>query len=298
MKISVIIPTFNRADALKISLEKIMQQKDIDFEVIVVDDGSTDHTEQVVKKIMSDLPVGAIDQSRFQYIKQKNSRQAVARNNGIKKATGEIILFGQDDIFMEPNFLKYHHDSHIKNSNENIVVLGFTTWDLKIEINDYMKFLENSGWQFGYNKLKPGIIDRKDIYKFFYTSNISMKKSFFKKEWFNEDFTCYGWEDVEIGYRLWKNHNMQLFYEPKAIGYHHHEIPESDLKKKMNTIGKSAVHFKKLQPKIKIIPSGIKGLIIKLGANKLTIPISKLFGKNLYYKVRSWYEFFVGVNML
>ena len=286
MKISVIIPTFNRADILKICLEKLSKQEGVDFEIIVVDDGSTDHTADIVREFL-----------KVQYIKQESAHQAVARNRGVKNATGEIILFIGDDILIEPNFLKYHLEAHQKNNANNIVVLGLTTWDPKMNINDYMLFLENSGWQFGYNKLEPGIIKRDDIYKFFYTSNISMKKSFFEKEWFDENFTCYGWEDVEIGYRLWKNHNMQLFYEPKAIGYHHHEIPESDLKKKMNNIGKSAVHFKKLQPEIKIIPSGIKRLIIILGANKLTIPISKLFGKNMYFKVRSWYEFFVGVNI-
>ncbi len=285
MKISIVIPTFNRADALKVSLEKIIQQQGVDFEVIVVDDGSTDHTADIVRKF-----------PEVQYIKQKNLKQGIARNNGVKKATGEIILFGQDDIFMEPNFLKYHHDNHVKNPNENVVVLGFTTWDPEIKINSYMKFLETSGWQFGYNQLKRGINDRKDIYKFFYTSNISMKKSFFEKEWFDEDFTCYGWEDVEIGYRFWKNHDMKLFYEPMAVGYHHHKIPEDGLKKKMNNIGMSAVHFEKLQPEIKIIPRGIKRLIIRLGANKMTVFISKFFGKNFYFKVRSWYEFFIGVE--
>ncbi|MBU1934809.1 glycosyltransferase, partial [Patescibacteria group bacterium] len=57
MKLSVIIPTHNRADVLKTCLEKVIAQQGVDFEVIVVDDGSTDHTEKIVKQFID--PEGA-----------------------------------------------------------------------------------------------------------------------------------------------------------------------------------------------------------------------------------------------
>jgi glycosyltransferase involved in cell wall biosynthesis len=299
MKLSVVIPTHNRAGILKTCLEKIIAQQGVDFEVIIVDDGSTDKTEEIIKQFIN--PVGAIDQSRLQgtgirYIKQSASHQAIARNRGVKEAIGDIIVFIGDDIFVEPDFLMKHHDRHTEYPDENVVVLGYTTWDPSIEINAYMRFLESSGWQFGYRFLHPKFIGRADPYKFFYTSNISLKKSFFEKERFNEDFVFYGWEDIELGYRLWKHHDMKIYYEPQAIAYHHHVILESGLAEKMKNIGKSAVHFQQLQPDIRIIPMGLKAIILKLAGNKWTLPLFKIFGKNTYYKLKSWQEFFKGVG--
>jgi GT2 family glycosyltransferase len=189
-----------------------------------------------------------------------------------------------------------HHDRHAEYPNENMVVLGYTTWDPDLEINSYMRFLEKSGWQFGYKFLHPKFIGRVDSYKFFYTSNISLKKSFFEKERFDENFVFYGWEDIELGYRLWKHRDMEIYYEPQAIAYHHHHISPSDLIKKMRNIGKSAVHFQHLQPDIQIIPMGLKGRVLKLASNKWALPIFQLCGKNTYYKLKSWQEFFKGVE--
>ncbi len=305
MKLSVIIPTHNRADILKVCLEKLIAQEGVNFEVIVVDDGSTDHTSSIVQKLetrnskLEKNPKSQIPNpncSQIRYIKQSASHQAVARNRGVEAATGDIIVFIGDDIFVEPGFLQKHHDRHADHPDENVVVLGYTTWDPNIPINSYMRFLEDSGWQFGYKFLKPSMIGRDDPFKFFYTSNISLKKSFFEKEKFNEDFVFYGWEDIELGYRLWKNHEMEIYYEPQAIAFHHHVIEESDLPKKMQAVGKSAVHFQRLQPDLQIFPRRLKALVLRLASNRLTLPLSRLFGKSVYYELKSWQEFFVGID--
>lgn len=298
MNLSVIIPTYNRADELKICLEKLLNQKEKDFEIIVVDDGSTDHTKDVLKELTT-------HHSPLIALRQSNSGQAIARNRGVMEAKGEIILFGQDDIWVEPDFLKKHLEAHQKHSQENVVVLGYSTWSPEpgweanegqmVEVNDYMKFLE-CGWQFGYRFLKPGFVQHAQPYKFFYTSNISMKKSFFEKEKFDEGFKAYGWEDMELGYRLWKNHGMKLFYEPLAKAYHHHFIPESDLPKKMRAVGKSASHFKKLHPEAWVVPTGFRKWLIKIATNSVTLPLTRLLGKNIYFKFKSWREFWRGIT--
>lgn len=298
MKLSVIIPTHNRAEILKTCLEKVMAQKGVEFEVIVVDDGSTDDTERVVSMTNNQLLNDQLlnDQLRITYIKQPASHQAVARNKGVEVATGEIIVFIGDDIFVEPGFLQKHHDRHVENPNENVVVLGYTTWDPNLEVNSYMKFLETSGWQFGYSFLNPGMIGKAEPYKFFYTSNISLKKSLLEKEKFDENFKCYGWEDIELGYRLWKNHGMEIYYEPEAKAYHHHIIKPSDLPKKMRAVGRSAVHFQRLQPEVQVIPRGLRRRALKLATNRATLPLIRMFGDQMYYKFQSWNEFLNGVE--
>jgi glycosyltransferase involved in cell wall biosynthesis len=96
-KVSVIIPCYNYADYLKICLQSVLAQTFQDFEIIVVDDSSTDHTPEVVKEFRD---------SRLRYVRhEKNLGPATAQNTGIKLACGEYIAaIGADDL-MKPNNL-------------------------------------------------------------------------------------------------------------------------------------------------------------------------------------------------
>ena len=86
--VSVIIPSYNREKTIKKAIESVLNQTYRDLEVIVVDDGSTDHTSQVI---------GEIKDERLRYIYQENAGACVARNRGIHLASGEIIAFHDSD---------------------------------------------------------------------------------------------------------------------------------------------------------------------------------------------------------
>ncbi len=100
-KVSVIIPTYNRCDKLLNCLRFLNEQNfpREDFEIIVVNDGSDDNTELKLKKIKY---------KNFSFYTQKNSGQGIARNLGIEKAKGEILIFIGDDIYAQKNFLNTH----------------------------------------------------------------------------------------------------------------------------------------------------------------------------------------------
>ncbi|MCF7908667.1 MAG: glycosyltransferase [Candidatus Omnitrophica bacterium] len=88
---SIIIPTYDRKDFLKIALGSVLKQTFSDYEAIVVDDGSTDNTKEIVK---------ALKNKKLNYFYQKNKGPAAARNKGIKKANGKFICFlDSDDRF-------------------------------------------------------------------------------------------------------------------------------------------------------------------------------------------------------
>jgi glycosyltransferase involved in cell wall biosynthesis len=88
---TIVIPTFNRASLIKKTLESILEQSFSDYEVIVVDDGGNDHTEDVVR---------AMSSAKIIYYKKANGERGAARNYGIKKALGKYITFlDSDDIF-------------------------------------------------------------------------------------------------------------------------------------------------------------------------------------------------------
>lgn len=91
MKVSVVIPTYNRAAYLKATLESVLAQTYKDIEVIVVDDSSTDETARIVSSFGS----------KVKYILQDNRERGAARNNGIRNSAGDYIAFlDSDDLWL------------------------------------------------------------------------------------------------------------------------------------------------------------------------------------------------------
>ncbi len=90
---SIILPTYNRACLLPKAIESVLQQTFGDWELIIVDDGSTDDTKAVVEKFQDE---------RIRYIYQENQERSAARNNGINQAKGSYICFlDSDDYFLK-----------------------------------------------------------------------------------------------------------------------------------------------------------------------------------------------------
>ena len=99
---SVIIPAYNRATILPETIESIQNQRFESWEIVVVDDGSKDDTESVVRGISS-------HDSRIRYIYQENAERSAARNNGAKNAQGRYLFFLDSDDAFEPNHM---HEVH------------------------------------------------------------------------------------------------------------------------------------------------------------------------------------------
>ena len=106
---SVIIPTYNRATLLSIAINSVIAQTFQNWELILVDDGSTDNTKEIVKEYTK-------SDSRIIYLFQQNAERCVARNNGIKRATGKYICFLDSDDFYLSNRLQALYNS-ISHSN-------------------------------------------------------------------------------------------------------------------------------------------------------------------------------------
>ena len=97
--ISFIIPCYNSANTIKRAIDSILNQNtDLEYEIIVVDDGSTDNTDEVIKCYEND--------ERIKYYKKDNSGVADTRNYGVKMATGEYIIFVDSDDYISESLLK------------------------------------------------------------------------------------------------------------------------------------------------------------------------------------------------
>jgi len=99
--ISVIIPTYQHSRSLPRCLESVLKQTFKDIEVIVIDDGSIDSTQDVIKPFLD----------RVIYVKQKNQGAPVARNNGFDLSKGEEIIFCDADVIMHPKMLEMLHQA-------------------------------------------------------------------------------------------------------------------------------------------------------------------------------------------
>ena len=231
--LSVIIPTYNRKNILRKCLNALFVQE-ISYsecEIIVVNDGSTDETEELVKSLQENSPCV------LRYFMQENKGPAAARNTGIKNAAGKIILFLGDDIIAIPGLLKEHKAWHALYSNDNISVLGGVTWSPEIKTTPFMRWLENGGPQFSFWELKHQ--EEANPEKYFYTANISLKKSFLLQNGvFDESFSYAAYEDTELAFRL-KKKGLVLKYNERALGYHNHYTSLEDGCRRMIKVGES-----------------------------------------------------------
>lgn len=305
MRFSVVIPTYNRSDKLDRCLGALAHQifPHDAYEVVVVDDGSTDAAlPAVLEKWNRRLSL--------RFFHQKNQGQGIARNVGIKHATGDIVVFLGDDSIVTPLFLHHHDLLHKKHAGAQfpVGVLGKTVWDPGLPHTPFMDWVTNGssifgrfgGHQFAYEKLDRGA---SPDFNFFYTSNLSIPRALLKKEHFDPDFKKYGWEDIELGYRLEKKYGLKLFYAPKALAYHDHLLTEETLVPRMEAIGRSAVFFHSKHPALKKVPTGLKYWIFCMLASWPSLVFFRLvrlfvprYGRDFYYYALSKKAFLKGLH--
>jgi GT2 family glycosyltransferase len=191
--ISVIIPTYNRASLLERSLESLTEQtlpRDA-FEIVVVDDGSSDWTRTVCTKLADRLPL--------RYFRIENSGISAAKNLGVFASRARLLLFFDDDDVADPGLLEAHVQTHREHPDEQVAVLGYTTWADELEVTPIMEYVTEIGQHlFSYKNLEEG--QRLD-YTYFWGGRSSCKRTLLTTHGsFDQDMS--GIEDMELGFRL------------------------------------------------------------------------------------------------
>jgi peptidoglycan/xylan/chitin deacetylase (PgdA/CDA1 family)/glycosyltransferase involved in cell wall biosynthesis len=208
LKLSIVIPTRNRRDVLvQRTLPAIFEQdfQPDQYEVIVVVDGATDGTAEVLR--------GLKPQCALQILEQPNRGPSVARNLGVAKARGEVVLFLDDDIICGPDVLKRHVEAH--GDIEPVVAYGAISLAPGTPAS-VLKYANESWYKNYYGTLNSqgGLKWPKDVYLI---SNSSLRRSTL--------LTCGGFdetmpakEDYELGLRLWKM-GIRFVYLPEILAY-------------------------------------------------------------------------------
>lgn len=203
MRLSVIIPTYNGKGRIKHTLDALFSQDyPEEFEIVVVDDGSNDGTASFVQEYHEKIRV----------ISQPNQGPAVARNLGARRATGEIILFTDDDCIPQPNWLRemsrlFAEDPEIVGvkgryrSEQPSLIARF----VQLEYEDKFDYM-----------LKEKYIDFIDTYSAGFKREV-----FLELGGYDTEFPVACAEDVELSYRLWQK-NYKMVFNPAAIVTHTH----------------------------------------------------------------------------
>lgn len=120
--ISVVIPLYNKAQSIATTLQTVLNQTYQDFEIVIVDDGSTDHSVEKVEKVID---------PRIHLIHQNNAGVSAARNRGIEEAKGEYIAFLDADDEWRPDYLKTQHELTLKYPECSVYACNYEFKDAK-----------------------------------------------------------------------------------------------------------------------------------------------------------------------
>ena len=241
--LSAILCTFNRAELLSQTLESIVGQSldRSDFELIVIDDGSSDHTRKAVESFERRLPV------RYAY--QANAGLASAKNHGIYCSRAPLLLFLDDDDVCSPKLFEEHLKTHGQYPDNHFAVLGYTDLDPTLAQKPLLRYVTKVGcYLFSYPNLKDGdVLD----YTCFWGGRSSCKRKFLIEHGVFNPVFRFGCEDIELGYRLSK-HNLKLVYNAQAVSTMVRDISFDAFCTRLIRQGESQYVFSQLHPDAEI----------------------------------------------
>lgn len=231
MEISVVIPTYNNRDVLRETVRHLRGQTlaaDL-YEIVVVDDGSTDGTAQMLDELAAQ-PGAAVRR-----VSQANRGRSAARNLGVRTARGRIVVFLDSDLWAAPTLLAEHH-GHYPPGAARRGVQGRTVTHPESRVTPFMLVKE----------MTPDLTirRRRDLSPFHVTTrNCSMlREDVLDAGGFDETFSGYGWEDIELAIRMHER-GTRFEYEPRALGHHHHVEDLMGVREKLRQAGVGAVYF-------------------------------------------------------
>ncbi len=277
--ISVMIASYNRLDALRQCLQHLENQTCPDFEVFVVVDGSTDGTAEYLQTYAQFAPYP------LRFLVQPNGGLSRTRNTGVPHLRAPVCLLIGNDIFASPNFVQQHLDFHRAHPQLEAVAIGYTRWEENGQtVTPFMRWLDSGQMQFAYHDLFAGVTPD---WRHFYSSNLSLKSEYLRQNPSQEAFVSYGFEDIELGYRLSRTTPLSMTFLPEAVADHLHPNTFSGACKRAISIGAGSYTFGQLWPEHRTLPpaNSLKRLLLRL---LLTAPMLNLLRRATGLLTRMW----------
>jgi glycosyltransferase involved in cell wall biosynthesis len=212
MTSSVIIPTYNGAKKIPLLLDALLKQTFSDFEVIIVVDGSTDNTLEIINGYTNKF-------NSIKIVSQQNAGRSKAKNNGAKEASGNLFVFYDDDMIPAHNSLKQHYEFHSQNLNSLLAgnpIENIETY--KTDIQNYKAWLTKN-WTAKYTQ-EISQLNADNL--FFTAANCSMPRAAFELlNGFDERLTDA--EDFDLAYRAIKK-SISVYFDQSNVAIHNDPI--------------------------------------------------------------------------
>jgi glycosyltransferase involved in cell wall biosynthesis len=194
-RFSIIVPTYNSADTISRTLNSLYAQTRTDFEVIVVDDGSTDNTREIVSVY--------VQQKGLNYFYQPNSGVSAARNFGALNAIGEYLLFLDSDDTVTSTWIKNYEDK-ILDEGADLLYCGITRIKNGVVI----------GQTDPANPFNNGV-----AYGNFLCGSFCLKRELFESVGGYDTILSYS-ENTELSFRLKEKEPKEIFTSAYNMEYH------------------------------------------------------------------------------
>lgn len=265
--ISVIIPLYNKEMSIKKTICSVLNQEYENFELLIIDDGSTDKSLEIVS---------AFDDNRLTIISKKNGGVSSARNLGIKKAIGEFIFFLDADDLIKKKCLSVFEVLTSKHKDISIFVSNYEVLkDGKVELKDL--------------DIKKDVLLHKPL-KSYWSQKIFPRTGclLIKKQCFNKvaafDTRISLYEDLDLIIRLFREYSIVYSYQSLFI----HLSDYNELSKNAVSVYKTYAYYIELH-KYSFYEKLLK---IENVYNTLQSNLSKKDKRHLVYKKYSFFYFF------
>lgn len=238
--LSVIIPTRNRSERLAHTLDTIARQEKPDlFEVVVVNNGSTDDTADVIARAAANTDI------TLTHVDEPKVGVGSATNSGVREARGKYILrLGDDTTPQRSDLFAEHLSLHEEQRDERFAVLGRIVWAGLANQSEFMRWLDSGGPQFHYHEISAGWVAPRN---YFYGSHVSLSKAaLLEVGGFDERFVE-SLDDIELGYRL-EEWGLQLEYHPELVVEHDHPRDLDSSIDRIEQVGRYSSLFNSIGP--------------------------------------------------
>lgn len=156
-KISIIIPVYNAEEHIQKCIESIVSQNFLDFECLVINDGSTDNSIKIAKEIVQ-------DDNRFIFFEKNNGGQSSARNLGLDHIQGGYISFIDSDDYISPDFLSLMYNQIIKDDADicvcNVACVDFNGNEVSKIINNVPSYYEKDDYYLSHKTITSFMCDK------------------------------------------------------------------------------------------------------------------------------------------
>tara|TARA_Y100000992_G_scaffold291141_1_gene247312 strand:+ start:356 stop:1246 length:891 start_codon:yes stop_codon:yes gene_type:complete len=187
---TVIIPSYNRADVIAKTIQSVLNQTCSNFELIIVDDGSTDSTEKTIFSFKD---------PRIKYFKKENAERGAARNFGVSKAKGDYITFLDSDDLL---YSKYLEEANLFIANNNEINIFHQLFEVRNNSDKLIQAADYSNSNVFKSLITKG--------NFMACQGMFLKADFAKSNLFIEDRSLSGSEDYELWLRISTTTNIVI----------------------------------------------------------------------------------------